>query len=380
MRTVLLLLLLVPPFSLLRPSFCGDAPFPAPSADEIRAEVRLLGAEDHESRQKAARALMEWGSRFPDAVLAELPAEDPDPEIQSAVARLRKAVPWASRYRTAREIAGSDEPLRQAVDGLFRRPSQNGLREVVAAAGGRKEEAARIVGWFLDFEDPPRQQPMAGRGVLVLDEEADGSTRTVSCAALDLLKSLDRVLTAEQLAPLVAAADDTLRRQAGEHLLRLPAKASLPLASGLLSSADAPTRGFGLELIQRIGDPASASQVERMLKDGDPAIRVAAAQALSALIRERALDGLLPLLQDKDANVQRSVLHLVASLEGKGAIPRLGAMLDDPDPLLRDAASAHLERLAGVRFVPEEGKTRVEAAAAWWSGHKDDPEYKRERR
>jgi beta-lactamase regulating signal transducer with metallopeptidase domain len=92
-------------------------------------------------------------------------------------------------------------------------------------------------------------------------------------------------------------------------------------------------------------DSSRAARVAALvaaLKDSDPGVRAAAAQALGRLDDKSAGNALAELLRDPDPSVQRQAILSLAELEDPRAVPGLEKLLNSPDADTRDEAASQL--------------------------------------
>jgi hypothetical protein len=88
--------------------------------------------------------------------------------------------------------------------------------------------------------------------------------------------------------------------------------------------------------------PAAGYTTEALREQSAGQLRLTAAQALSDSPHPRALDELLAMKADPDANVRLTVLHRVARIPGADALPLLDAFAADATPLVAKEAKRYL--------------------------------------
>jgi ATP/ADP translocase/HEAT repeat protein len=212
------------------------------------------------------------------------------------------------------------------------------------------------------------EMTLSARGALALDHEylLDSAGRDAMIHTLDTGEPRQVLVALEQLAG-----------DRSEEFARAVA--------ALASHADANVRAAALAQMGGLpgGDPAAASAA---LRDAEPAVRAAAAEAYATLEKDDAVASLVPLLADPSDEVRVAVLtglllhggieggieggaHLARLLVSGGKADRLEAahalgalgpaayrplrkLLDDPEPAVRRAALRSAPGVADPRLVP----------------------------
>lgn len=100
-------------------------------------------------------------------------------------------------------------------------------------------------------------------------------------------------------------------------------------------------------LIARVWDAALSVLLTR-LWHADPAVRLAAIEALGELGDRRAAWPLTERLRDTDPDVQMAAIEVLGVMKDEGCIPALMMLMDDENPAIADAARAALST-----FPPE---------------------------
>jgi HEAT repeat protein len=144
----------------------------------------------------------------------------------------------------------------------------------------------------------------------------------------------------------LADPDATSRALTAEKL-RDPA--AIPVLEQLLTTpGPAEPRWHAADVLGQIGPPARAASpaLVAALKDADPTVRLVAVQSVSKLAPE--VPGAVPALVELFPDV-----GAVRALAGFGpaaadAVPRLTALLDDPDPMVRRNACRTLGRVGAA--------------------------------
>lgn len=99
---------------------------------------------------------------------------------------------------------------------------------------------------------------------------------------------------------------------------------------------------------RQVSDSSRAARVAALtaaLKDSDPGVRAAAAQALGRLDDKSAGNALAELLRDPDSEVQQQAIMALAELEDPRAVPGLEKLLSNSDADVRQQAAGRLGNL-----------------------------------
>ena len=129
------------------------------------------------------------------------------------------------------------------------------------------------------------------------------------------------------------------------------------------------------------GQTQPANTVQRclsMLKDathdGNPDVRIGAAQALSLVgVKDNALESLTPMLDDHDVSVRIAVVVTLGDFKDNRALPLLKKALQDPVPEVDFAAAKvlyHLHDPEGVQFLLEVVSKESKASSSFLSNEK----------
>lgn len=324
------------------PARAADEETPAPS--DLDALVRRLGDPDPGVRARAFDGLLSWGARDPARALSALSKEDPDPEIQASLLKLRREIPWESVCRaTLRAIADRPPGVPKLVDQALREAAARAPHPVLDARTGEVRAPAE---WAA-------QNPV--------------------------LKNLRNTKTpdSQEAAGHVAAAfiehpDNPTLWQAGADYFYDPhhpfPERLFPRAKGFLDDSDPDVRSTGLRLLVRAGVASAAPRVlEMVLNDRSMHVRTVAVQLLtqSGFNTSGTALALFPLLDDpgldgddsREGQAKRhlraNVCQTIARLKAPGAIPPLLALLSHARAPVREAAAVTLG-LAGSEIVDVE--------------------------
>ena len=211
---------------------------------------------------------------------------------------------------------------------------------------------------LLDLAGPPRRSEAALTGLLAAppDARADAILERLMAAEpedqavlLSLLPPLVEERRIRPLVPLLGTDDPSVRAAAAEALARAPVERTMPLLA-----AEIDRGGVAPEVVRAmggLGDRACASLVP-LLRDGSPAVRAAAADALARCADPSvAADLKEALARETEASVRRALLLALGQVGRAEAVDTLAAAVDDPDPEVRVAAIEALGATADDRAL-----------------------------
>jgi HEAT repeat protein len=119
--------------------------------------------------------------------------------------------------------------------------------------------------------------------------------------------------------------------QGAEKALTRFGEGAVPLLLAAASGGPEPVQARATRLLGRIRTGVPIDAVQRLLKTGSENVRVQAATALFALVREKAVPDLLPVLADASRYVRCAAAEALAELGRREARPVLEAVLADPE-------------------------------------------------
>lgn len=163
--------------------------------------------------------------------------------------------------------------------------------------------------------------------------------------------AVERLVATAELAPKLQALIRALgdgenpgRRNAAVEALVACGETAVPMLMDACASPDCDVRKLVVDALAGIGDPRSLEPLIANLKDLDPNVRAAAADAIGAIGGERAEVALLAVATrpNEEKLVRFSAVHALAALEAPVRLVDLGEILDDP--VLCPAALAMLGR------------------------------------
>jgi HEAT repeat protein len=143
---------------------------------------------------------------------------------------------------------------------------------------------------------------------------------------------------------------------------------------------DFTVRKYGAWILAGIDDDRAVSGLMRLLRDGHPRVRAAAAQGLGRQEDRAAVYPLMGELWDKDAEVRAAAAWALGRLEDRTAVESLVQALGDPEPTVRSEVAWALGRVEDRRAVASLGAlltlpdpdARARSHAAWALGRIED--------
>lgn len=138
-----------------------------------------------------------------------------------------------------------------------------------------------------------------------------------------------------------------------QNLKRIQSVAWIRDGLGLLDELDDLEQHAAVALVMYSGMPRGEAfvAVERLLVDGRPAGRRAAAEALAQFQGAEANRLALAALEDSDPQVQASAIRQLRHRGIPGVLPRLVEMVDSPHASVRDAVRESLAEFSFPRFL-----------------------------
>ena len=133
---------------------------------------------------------------------------------------------------------------------------------------------------------------------------------------------------------------------------------------------DPGVRGIAARALGMHGDPASADLITPLLKESEKNVRLEAARALQRLHNPKAVEFMLPLVQQKneiDADVRSEIATGLGQYAERRVVQGLIGALDDDSFLVTSATRRSLETLTGEDFAEDQ--------RAWlvWLGKAENP-------
>ncbi len=330
-------------------------------ADGVTPLLGALGDQDPEVRQMAAFALGLLGdTRAREPLVAAL--GDPSVLVQSSAAEalgllgdpasadalgrfVAQVVQSGALAQTPDEAdeARRDTPTaaaRLAIYALVRLKAYPQLAAAVLDAGGQP----KVRWWPVAFALQRLEDPRALPALMTLAREANPYTRAFAVKGLAALKDKAALPV---LLPLMSSGERSVLIETVRALGRIgdPAGAA-PLLRILRDAAADPH--VRLEAVAAIGafhQPEVADALLDVLADANPAVRGAALRSLAAFDKENFLFVLSGLDPDPHWNVRATLATVLGTLPLENALPRLEAMLNDADQRVVPFAIAALVKI-----------------------------------
>ena len=162
-----------------------------------------------------------------------------------------------------------------------------------------------------------------------------------------LLENAPVTLAIFELQPMLANTDPVIRLAAIESLGDMTNQATLPALSAALNDPNPQLRVAALEALASQEDESVVSSIEPFLYDQDREVRVAAIEALVDLESETAVPALAGLLSDQDPLIRHHAVNALGEIGGEYAISYLLQARYDPDERIRANAEDILIELGG---------------------------------
>ena len=182
----------------------------------------------------------------------------------------------------------------------------------------------------------------------------------VRVAAAHAIVSLPADEAANLLVPLLQDKLEFIRREAAYALGETRSRSAVtPLVDVLATDKEASVRAAAAIALGRIGDPAAASALARVLSglpgkgkkkpkgEIDPFVMTAAARALGQVHSAASVDVLIATLSNESvaADVRREAAAALGQIGDSSAVPALRAALASGDPYVSEAARSALWKL-----------------------------------
>lgn len=155
---------------------------------------------------------------------------------------------------------------------------------------------------------------------------------------------------AARVAALVAALKDTdpgVRAAAAQALGRLDDKAAGNALAELLRDPDPAVQQAAVMSLAELEDPRAVPGLEKLLTSPDADTRQQAASELGDMELTVAPASLIVALKDPNADVRESAAHSLGNIEDQKAVPAIVPLLNDPDKDVQEAAVDALQNIGG---------------------------------
>jgi HEAT repeat protein len=272
----------------------------------------LVGCEEQPAAGQA--------SLTPAQATGPMPLPDAERMAEEAVAKLPPG-----------QEADLQQAFRQAVIELLAHGDPLARAEAARQLGEFRRSAALEALYLAAGDGEP------SRAVRVAAIEAIGWVRDPSFAVAVANRLSDPAVDVR----IAAAA--TLGRLGNRQVLE-------PLVTAMANDPDPRVRAAAANAIGWLRAPASVEPLSRALDDPAASVRAAAASGLGLIGNDRAVEPLLGVLDDRDSLVRYQAVGALMVLDDPRARPALQALSqNDPDPLVRNQATAALEQPDGEK-------------------------------
>jgi len=183
------------------------------------------------------------------------------------------------------------------------------------------------------------------------------NTGAPALRSLPRLESLDRQerqgsdsSRAARVAALVAALKDTdpgVRAAAAEALGRLDDKSAGNALAGLLNDPSPEVQEQAIMALAELEDPRAVPGLEKLLTSTDADTREQAASRLGDLDLTAAPASLINALKDSNADVREAAANSLGNIEDQKSVPALIPLLNDPDKDVQEATVNALHNIGG---------------------------------
>lgn len=146
------------------------------------------------------------------------------------------------------------------------------------------------------------------------------------------------------LRELLHANKEAIRQAAAKALASIGDKAALSVLQQQAASADPSQRMATLQALARAGDEKALQELITFLGSSEALVRIRARLALYA-IGHVAVPALMKALDDDNPSMRAEAAMVLGALRAETAREKLAALLNDPDPQVRQAAQQALTRL-----------------------------------
>lgn len=155
-------------------------------------------------------------------------------------------------------------------------------------------------------------------------------------------------LALAEIFPMLSNDDPAIRLAAIEALGDMTIDAVVPILSTTLNDPNPQIRIVAIEALASHDDKSSVGSIEPYLYDQDRGVRLAAIEALASLESETAVFALASLISDPDATIRNTAINALGEIGGKAAALYLEQARYDPDPNIRANATDLLSELADL--------------------------------
>lgn len=166
-----------------------------------------------------------------------------------------------------------------------------------------------------------------------------------------------------------------IRAECIKALAEVNMKEGLPAIENALSEQDVWVRLAAVRGLYRLGGPASASELVRMLCDENEDIRRRAVSCIGWLGKEELAVELVPLLDDSGVSVRLAVVKAMGNLRSRQVVADLIEHLNDPERKIGKAIISALKTITGKKMsgpFPRNEKSLQLQTIRWRQWWKDE--------
>ena len=159
---------------------------------------------------------------------------------------------------------------------------------------------------------------------------------------------------AARVAALTAALKDSdpgVRAAAAQALGRLDDKSAGNALAELLRDPDPEVQQQAIMALAELEDPRAVPGLERLLTSGDADVRQEAANKLGDLELTTAPASLINALKDPNADVRQAAANSLGNIDDQKAVPALIPLLSDPDKDVQEATVNALHNIGGPQAM-----------------------------
>ncbi|MBI4949472.1 MAG: HEAT repeat domain-containing protein [Deltaproteobacteria bacterium] len=164
-------------------------------------------------------------------------------------------------------------------------------------------------------------------------------------SALNALTSIGGRHVAEAIAPLLKLEDVALRN-IGIEILRQLGPEALEALSGLLTDKDDDVVKFAIDILASIGETGAAGMISTLSEHKNPNVRASVAVCFGRLRSTGSVPALLRILNDSEEWVRFSAIEGLGLLQDKSALAPLLGVIAGGSGLLKEAALESLGKIA----------------------------------
>jgi HEAT repeat protein len=137
-----------------------------------------------------------------------------------------------------------------------------------------------------------------------------------------------------------------VRSSAADALGKIGDDRAIPGLLKLVEDSDSDVRRSAADALGKIGDAQAIPGLLKLVEDSDSDVRRSAADALGKIGDAQAIPGLLKLVEDSDSDVRRSAADALGKIGDDQAIPGLLKLVEDSDSDVRRMAADALGKIA----------------------------------